>query len=98
MGPCPTPPTITGAPSSEPGWSGDEDADWFDNTARIVDTYAEQLVGFDETAAQTCVEDAGLIWRVVARDGEYFGVTADYSPQRINAVIEDAIVMEITVG
>ena len=86
--PCPTPPVI------EPM----ADDQWFEDTSVIVDQYGQQLVGFDEQAAQACVEDAGLVWRVIARDGEYFAVTADYSPQRLNAVIVDAIVMEITVG
>jgi len=55
-------------------------------------------VGFDEQAAQACVEDAGLVWRVIARDGEYFMVTEDYSPQRVKAVIEKSVVLEISVG
>jgi hypothetical protein len=53
---------------------------------------------FDEQAAQTCVEDAQLIWRVIARDGEYFAVTLDYSPQRINVAIDKSVVTEISVG
>jgi hypothetical protein len=74
------------------------DDEWFDDTAVIADEYGQQLVGFDEDAARTCVEDAGLVWRVIARDGEYFAVTLDYSPQRINAVMENAVVLEVSVG
>jgi hypothetical protein len=74
------------------------DDQWFEDTFVIVDEYGQQLVGFDEQAAQACVEDAGLVWRVVARDGEYFMVTEDYSPQRVNAVIEKSVVMEVSVG
>jgi len=90
IGPCPTAPVIT--PMS------DQDMEWFEETATTVNAYGQQLVGFDEQAAQSCVEDAGLTWRVIARDGEYFMVTEDYSPQRINVVIEDAVVMEVSAG
>jgi hypothetical protein len=89
-GPCPTPPVIT--PMS------DEDMEWFEDTALIVEDYAKQLIGFDELAAERCVEDAGLSWRVIARDGEFFAVTADYSPQRVNAVIEKSVVTEASAG
>lgn len=91
-GPCPTPPEIS------PMSSAPDDMEWFDETALVVDDYGQGLVGFEEAAAQACVEDAGLIWRVVARDGEYFAVTADYSPQRLNAVIEGPVVVDISVG
>jgi hypothetical protein len=90
LGPCPTPPVIT--PMSE------DDMEWFETTAAITTDYAQGLVGFDERAAQTCVDDAGLSWRVIARDGEYFAVTLDYSPQRINAVIEKSVVTETSIG
>jgi hypothetical protein len=90
LGPCPTPPAIS--PMTN------ENLDWFEETAVIVNDYAQQLVGFDEKAAETCVENAGLVWRVIARDGEYFAVTADYSPQRINAAIDRSVVTEISVG
>lgn len=91
-GPCPEPPAISPMPDVQ----GDED--WFATTAEIVNDYAVQLVGFDEKAAEACVSSAGLTWRVIARDGEYFAVTLDYSPQRVNVVIEDSIVQEASSG
>lgn len=91
-GPCPTPPAVT-AMAEAP-----DEANWFNDTAEVVLEYGKQLEGFDESAAEACVAEANLIWRVVARDGEYFAVTADYSPQRVNAVIEQGVVTEITVG
>ena len=48
--------------------------------------------------AQACAEAAGLAWRVVAEDGEYFAVTEDFRPERLNAVVEDSVVIEITAG
>jgi hypothetical protein len=74
------------------------EADWFETTAEVTLGYAEQLAGFDESAAESCVKTAGLLWRVVARDGESFAVTEDYIPTRINVVIERTIVTEITVS
>jgi hypothetical protein len=75
-----------------------DDVDWFEDTAAIVDEYAEVLVGFDEEAAEACVDDAGLAWRVVARDGEHFAVTEDYRPERVNVVIDKSVVMETSAG
>lgn len=89
-GPCPTPPSIT-------AMSGN-DEEWFEDNVDIVNDYGQQLLGFDEESAQTCVEDAGLIWRITARDGEDFFVTLDYNPQRVNATVNVSIVTEITVG
>jgi len=90
LGPCPTPPVISPMV--------DDDLDWFEDTAAIVDEYADALVGFDEQAAEACVEDAGLAWRVGARDGEFFAVTSDYRPERVNVVIDKSVVMEASAG
>jgi hypothetical protein len=38
------------------------------------------------------------VWRVVRRDGEWFAATDDYSPQRVNAMIENSVVTEISIG
>lgn len=89
-GPCPLAPLITS--------TSDDDMNWFEETAVIVDDYGQQLVGFDESVAENCVENSGFGWRVVARDGEFFAVTADYSPQRLNAVIENSVVTEMSAG
>lgn len=51
-----------------------------------------------ETDAQARAEQAGLTTRVVQRDGEQFPVTMDYSPQRLNLVIESGTVTAATVG
>lgn len=83
-GPCPTAPTSIPAVEEE--------------AVAAVNDYGQQLIGFDETAALTCVEDAGLMWRVVARDGESFPITMDYRIERLNAVITDSIVTEVSVG
>jgi hypothetical protein len=74
------------------------DTEKFDKAAESTLNYAKQLEGFSEGAAESCVTEAGLVWRVVGRDGEWFPVTLDYSPQRVNAVIEKSVVSEISIG
>ncbi len=59
---------------------------------------AAEVVGMTETDAQARAEQAGLTTRVVQRDGEQFPVTMDYSPQRLNLVIESGTVTAATVG
>lgn len=91
-GPCPTPPVI-----SEPE-TDVADTDWFAETAVVVEEYGQGLVGFSESAAEACATEAGLSWRVVARDGEYFAVTSDYVPLRLNVVVDNQIVTETSSG
>lgn len=75
-----------------------DDTEWFDKAAESTLNYAKQLEGFSEAAAEACVTEVGLVWRVVGRDGEMFPVTLDYSPHRVNAVIEKSVVSEISIG
>jgi len=89
---CPTAPIISEMPPAP------DDTEWFDKAADSTLNYAQQLEGFSEAAAESCVTEAGLVWRVVGRDGEMFAVTLDYSPQRVNAMIENSVVTEISVG
>jgi hypothetical protein len=69
-----------------------------DDVAESSLNFAQQLVGFSEKTAESCVTDAGLVWRVVERDGELFVVTQDYNPLRVNVVIEISEVTEVRVG
>ena len=62
------------------------------------EAFAATLIGMSEQDAIAAIEDEGLIARVVARDGEYFMVTEDYSVSRINLVIENDRVTEASVG
>jgi hypothetical protein len=69
-----------------------------DDVAESSLNFAQQLVGFNERTAESCVTDAGLVWRVVGRDGELFVVTQDYNPLRVNVVIEISEVTEVRIG
>lgn len=59
---------------------------------------AQDVVGMTESEAQAAVEEAGLIWRVAARDGEQYALTEDYVVSRVNATIVDGTVTETWVG
>jgi hypothetical protein len=104
--------TLVGACGSGP--SGDETISTFnpnpDVTASIPteeemqaelersEEFAATVIGLTEQEAIDAIEAEGLIARVVARDGEFYAVTEDYSVSRINLVVEAGLVTEATVG
>ena len=59
---------------------------------------AQTLLGLSEADAEAAA--AGYAWgyRVVARDGEQFAITMDYSPTRVNVTIEAGVVTAVYVG
>lgn len=58
----------------------------------------KDLIGLSEKAAIQAAESEGWIVRVVARDGEEFPITMDYSTARVNLTVVDDIVTEVYVG
>ena len=58
----------------------------------------QELVGLTEKAAVEAGEAQGWVVRVVARDGEEFPITMDYSTARVNLTVVDDIVTEVYVG
>lgn len=63
-----------------------------------TEAFAATVIGMSESEAIAAIEAEGYVARVVARDGEYFMVTEDYSVTRINLVVVDDRVTEATVG
>jgi hypothetical protein len=63
-----------------------------------TEAFAATVVGMIESDAVAAIEAEGYVARVVARDGEYFMVTEDYSVTRINLVVVGDRVTEATVG
>jgi len=63
-----------------------------------TEAFAATVIGMSESDAIAAIEAEGYVARVVARDGEYFMVTEDYSVTRINLVVADDAVTEATVG
>jgi PBP1b-binding outer membrane lipoprotein LpoB len=60
--------------------------------------FAETLFGMAEAYAIGKIEEAGYEWRVVQRDQEMFPATKDYRPNRIDLVIKEGIVYQVSVG
>jgi hypothetical protein len=63
-----------------------------------TEAFAATTVGMTEGDALEAIEEAGLIARVVAEDGEYFAVTEDYVTTRVNLVLVGGVVTEATAG
>jgi len=59
---------------------------------------AQTLVGLSEDEAMKVAASKGWDYRVSARDGEQFMLTTDYVPRRVNVVIDDGVVTEVSVG
>ena len=55
------------------------------------------FVGLSVTDAENLANQNNIPFRIVEQDGEYYAVTADYRPGRINAVVNDDVVTEYTV-
>lgn len=56
-----------------------------------------EYTGLTIEAAQELARENGVMFRIVQEDGEYYAVTMDYRPGRINAVVEDGIIVSYTV-
>ena len=76
----------------------DTSAEYMDEVAKLVQESTNELIGKSEKNVEYCAAFEGLAYRVAARDGEFFALTLDYSPTRINVEIEKDIVTKISVG
>ena len=76
----------------------DTSAQYMDEVAKLVQESTNELIGKSEKNVEYCAAFEGLAYRVVARDGEFYALTMDYSPTRINVEIEKDIVTKISVG
>ena len=63
-----------------------------------LQSFETTLVGLGEESAVDAIEAQGLLVRISERDGEAFALTADYSEDRINLVINDGVVTRATIG
>ncbi len=76
----------------------DTSAQYLDEVAKLVQESTNELIGKSEKNVEYCAAFEGLAYRVAARDGEFYALTMDYSPTRINVEIEKDIVTKISVG
>jgi hypothetical protein len=59
---------------------------------------ANKIIGLREDEAMKVAASNGWEFRVSARDGEQYMLTTDYIPNRVNVVIVDGEVTEVSVG
>ncbi len=78
--------------------SDPQSAQYFDEVAKLVGQTIKPLIGKTEKNVEYCASLEGLSYRVAARDGEFYALTMDYSPTRINVEIEKEKVIKISVG
>lgn len=58
----------------------------------------DAFLGLTEVEAAALADEQTLDWRVVRIDDEFFAVTEDFRPSRLNFEIEDGIVAKVTLG
>lgn len=81
-------PPVDPQPIPDPGLVGEE----------VSPEAAESLLGLAETDAVRQATANGWTVRIVARDGESFPVTEDYSPTRVNLTVASGEVTAVSVG
>ena len=69
-----------------------------DGAIGIAPEDAEKLLGLSEAEAVEAGESQGWVVRVVARDGEEFPITMDYSTERVNLTVDNDVVIGVYVG
>jgi hypothetical protein len=58
----------------------------------------QQLIGQTEIHVNELINNAGMDFRVMKRDGESFLGTADFNPERFNLEIENGIITNVYLG
>ncbi len=66
--------------------------------AGAAEALAAEVVGLGEDDAVAAIEAAGLVARVIERDGESLPATMDYREDRVNLSVTDGTVTAATVG
>jgi hypothetical protein len=91
----PVPNTDGGQPEPAPGSdTGDSNS----GDVVIPQESANKIIGLREDEAMKVAASNGWEFRVSARDGEQYMLTTDYIPNRVNVVIVDGEVTEVSVG
>lgn len=89
--PEPNPVKPSPAPSQSPVEGVLPPEDTLDN---VDNSRIQAVIGMSEENGTRILTEAGWTVRVVARNGENFIITADYSTSRANLVIENNIIVE----
>lgn len=67
-------------------------------TAGTTASEFESYVGLTVDEAGAEADDDGRPWRIVEEDGEPLPVTLDHNPERLNFVVVDGRVTQVTTG
>jgi hypothetical protein len=58
----------------------------------------ETLIGLQKPKVETLLKRLGRSYRVVCEDGEYYIVTRDYCPDRVNLTVTGGLITEAHFG
>lgn len=88
--------------TEQPAVQPTEDSTWMEDSmaSQIEKTraFASTLVGLNIDEARALTAGTGFSLRIVQQDGEYFAITMDYRTDRIDLVINNDIITEVSVG
>lgn len=62
------------------------------------DLTTDDLLGLSEEEVAAIADENILDWRVIRVDGEWFAVTEDFRPGRLNVEFDDGVVTVVTLG
>ena len=62
------------------------------------DLSTDDFLGLTEDEVAAIADENLIQWRIVAVDGEFFAVTEDFSPGRLNVELEDGVVTAASLG
>lgn len=62
------------------------------------DLSTDGFVGLTQDQAETLADENLLVWRITRDGDEFFAVTEDYSPSRLNFELDDGVVTTVTLG
>jgi hypothetical protein len=63
-----------------------------------IESVADDTLEADYERAVKFIAEEGFESRLASKDGEFFILTAEFNPERINLYIENGIVIKTTIG
>lgn len=64
----------------------------------MKDEYIRSLIGKTKEDAIAKLNHDGMEWRIVAEGNEYYMVTSDWRPHRVDLEIDDGLVVDASIG
>lgn len=63
-----------------------------------ISVFLNDMIGCTEFYCRCVIEDVGMTWRIVCRDGEFLIVTDDNNSNRINLTMKNGRAIAATIG